>query len=260
MPDEVHDILKFAIDADLSATNIVLALSPALRDLQDTPAEWRDLTCYEVASLIPVLVHTIANLTGAIETVVADGQDNGHREKARLVQGGIRLLRQGEAAIWAAEASYELTTCMRSRSQEVAALDFPGGSLTAAPTVSITEKMRSVQRGYRVEPSPVLVEDDHPGLAADLDADADVVDGEDSEARLKAAAVAAYRFSVSAGTPLSQRKLAEMFGRSRQWARIRIAAAMTTAMAGPAGSGREKDANSAVYRLPADISTNGRKP
>jgi hypothetical protein len=38
------------------------------------------------------------------------------------------------------------------------------------------------------------------------------------------AAVAAYRLSVKAGNPLSERRLAQMFGRtSRRWARARIA-------------------------------------
>ena len=40
------------------------------------------------------------------------------------------------------------------------------------------------------------------------------------------AAVAAYRLSVTAGNPLSERGLAQMFGRtSRRWARARIAEA-----------------------------------
>jgi hypothetical protein len=40
------------------------------------------------------------------------------------------------------------------------------------------------------------------------------------------AAVAAYRLSTQAGNPLSERKLAQMFGRtSRRWARARIAEA-----------------------------------
>lgn len=40
------------------------------------------------------------------------------------------------------------------------------------------------------------------------------------------AAVAAYRRSARAGNPLSERKLAQMFGRtSRRWARARIAEA-----------------------------------
>ena len=40
------------------------------------------------------------------------------------------------------------------------------------------------------------------------------------------AAVAAYRLSAHAGNPLSERKLAQMFGRtSRRWARARIAEA-----------------------------------
>jgi hypothetical protein len=38
------------------------------------------------------------------------------------------------------------------------------------------------------------------------------------------AAVTAYRLSVQAGNPLSERRLAQMFGRtSRRWARARIA-------------------------------------
>jgi hypothetical protein len=38
--------------------------------------------------------------------------------------------------------------------------------------------------------------------------------------------VAAYRLSVKAGNPLSERKLAQMFGRtSRRWLRARIAEA-----------------------------------
>jgi len=42
-------------------------------------------------------------------------------------------------------------------------------------------------------------------------------------------AVAAYRLSVQAGNPLSERRLAQMFGRtSRRWARARIADARTT--------------------------------
>ncbi|HEY6313568.1 MAG TPA: Scr1 family TA system antitoxin-like transcriptional regulator [Streptosporangiaceae bacterium] len=43
------------------------------------------------------------------------------------------------------------------------------------------------------------------------------------------AAVAAYRLSVQAGNPLSERRLAQMFGRtSRRWARARIADARPT--------------------------------
>jgi hypothetical protein len=41
---------------------------------------------------------------------------------------------------------------------------------------------------------------------------------------VNAAAVAAYRLSLQAGNPLSERRLAQMFGRtSRRWARARIA-------------------------------------
>jgi hypothetical protein len=50
------------------------------------------------------------------------------------------------------------------------------------------------------------------------------------------AAVAAYRLSVQAGNPLSERKLAQMFGRtSRRWARARIAEAQQVLSPGLAG-------------------------
>jgi hypothetical protein len=49
---------------------------------------------------------------------------------------------------------------------------------------------------------------------------------EDGADDIDAAAVAAYRISVETGRPLSERKLAEMFGKtSRRWARNRMAEA-----------------------------------
>ena len=54
----------------------------------------------------------------------------------------------------------------------------------------------------------------------------DDVVGDDSEMDVNAAAVAAYRASLDTGAPLSERKLAAMFGKtSRRWARNRIAEA-----------------------------------
>ena len=52
------------------------------------------------------------------------------------------------------------------------------------------------------------------------------------------AAVAAYRLSVQAGNPLSERRLAQMFGRtSRRWARARIAdARQTSSIQDPPGA------------------------
>jgi Protein of unknown function (DUF2637) len=50
------------------------------------------------------------------------------------------------------------------------------------------------------------------------------------------AAVAAYRLSMQAGNPLSERKLAQMFGRtSRRWARAMIAQARQSSASNPAG-------------------------
>jgi hypothetical protein len=59
------------------------------------------------------------------------------------------------------------------------------------------------------------------------------------EGETSAAAVAAYRASLQAGRPLSERKLAGMFGKtSRRWARSRIAEArqsLTPAQRGSPG-------------------------
>jgi hypothetical protein len=57
----------------------------------------------------------------------------------------------------------------------------------------------------------------------------------DSEADINAAAVAAYRASLDDGQPLSECKLAAMFGKtSRRWARHRITEACQSPAVGPA--------------------------
>ncbi len=65
--------------------------------------------------------------------------------------------------------------------------------------------------------------------AADSCSAADESDANDESATndINQAAVAAYRASVEEGKPLSERKLAAMFGKtSRRWARNRMGEAM----------------------------------
>jgi hypothetical protein len=60
--------------------------------------------------------------------------------------------------------------------------------------------------------------------------------GEDGEQDINVAAVAAYRTSIDTGRPLSERKLAAMFGKtSRRWARSRMADARQARPATDAG-------------------------
>ena len=70
-------------------------------------------------------------------------------------------------------------------------------------------------------------------------ADSGRADTARDESETNAAAVAAYRASLQAGRPLSERKLAGMFGKtSRRWARNRIAEARHAsipALEGPRG-------------------------
>jgi hypothetical protein len=61
--------------------------------------------------------------------------------------------------------------------------------------------------------------------------------GRDSEAEINAAAVAAYRISLDNRQPLSERKLAAMFGKtSRRWARHRLAEARQTRVTAVVGT------------------------
>jgi hypothetical protein len=63
--------------------------------------------------------------------------------------------------------------------------------------------------------------------------------GEDREEDIKVVAVAAYRTSIDTGTPLSERKLAAMFGKtSRRWARSRMAEAHQVRLLATADDGR----------------------
>ena len=72
------------------------------------------------------------------------------------------------------------------------------------------------QAGQSSTPASAKHDDGVPDAAADDDA-----------------AVAAYQLSVKAGNPLSERKLAQMFGRtSRRWARARIADARQSPVGG----------------------------
>ena len=80
------------------------------------------------------------------------------------------------------------------------------------------QRSHSKREAPRQAQRPVSHPAAHPGAAAN--GQNDEVTGADA---VNDQAVAAYRLSVQAGNPLSERKLASMFGRtSRRWARTRI--------------------------------------
>lgn len=65
-----------------------------------------------------------------------------------------------------------------------------------------------------------------PSAQSAVDADVQRDDGVHEADTVNDEAAAAYRLSVQARSPLSERKLARMFGRtSRRWARARMAEA-----------------------------------
>lgn len=91
---------------------------------------------------------------------------------------------------------------------------------------SARKRRPSAQQMYQLEPPPLLVDDGSEEDGTDLGGIGTL--RHKYETDIDAAAVAVYRFSVKTGTALSERKLAEMFGKtSRRWARSRIADAQT---------------------------------
>ena len=96
------------------------------------------------------------------------------------------------------------------------------GALERGPSAGDGQPSRS-ERGERDRTwRPVSQPAAHPAATASTH-NADEVAGPDN---VNGRAVAAYRRSMQAGNPLSERKLAQMFGQtSRRWARARIAEA-----------------------------------
>ena len=89
------------------------------------------------------------------------------------------------------------------------------------PTATAGEGQRrqSEREAQRQARRPMSQPTAHPGAAANVQNDDEVTEAD----AVNDQAVAAYRLSVQAGNPLSERKLASMFGRtSRRWARTRI--------------------------------------
>ena len=107
---------------------------------------------------------------------------------------------------------------------------------------------------YRIEPPLFRQTTDDGEESADLEGDPAEAVHDD----VNAAAVAVYRFSIKAGSPLSERKLAEMFGKtSRRWARSRIAEARITTIPEPADEGGYADPGAAVTSVHTDESNSG---
>jgi hypothetical protein len=100
------------------------------------------------------------------------------------------------------------------------------------PTTTADEGQRSHsdREAPRQTRQPMSQPAAHPGPAANVQND----DGATEAEAVNDQAVAAYRLSVQAGNPLSERQLASMFGRtSRRWARTRITEARRLADPGP---------------------------
>jgi hypothetical protein len=97
---------------------------------------------------------------------------------------------------------------------------------------SARKRQPSAQDGDQLERPRVPVGDGGEEDAVDLDAIGSL--RHKYETDIDAAAIAVYQFSLKTGATLSERKLAEMFGKtSRRWARGRIAQARNSATVEP---------------------------
>ena len=153
---------------------------------------------------------------------------------ANMAQGWSRGPVGGVVAAWPAVSlvgSYELLVWLIRISGPTAggpSADHPGhGAACRAAARPVPASAADGERPWASERDtagparrPAGQADGHPGIPAS---------GQRNDEALEAsavndAAVAAYRHSVQAGNPLSERRLAQMFGRtSRRWARARIA-------------------------------------
>jgi hypothetical protein len=124
---------------------------------------------------------------------------------------------------------------------------------------SARQRGPSTQDGDQFERLRVPVADGGGEDAVDLGAIGSLRDKYETD--MDATAVAVYQFSLKTGNALSERKLAEMFGKtSRRWARSRIADAHTT-VAPPAGmpeQAGEPGRAAAVISVPAPERSTGR--
>ena len=99
----------------------------------------------------------------------------------------------------------------------------PGAGWDAGPDRSGADRMRRISG--------------HGAVACSMVTGVGVI-SEDREENINVAAVAAYRTSIDTGRPLSERKLAAMFGKtSRRWARSRMAEARQAHLLATADAG-----------------------
>lgn len=134
MPDQEHLILVLARDAEEITRDISVFFAPA-RDVIEPGADWpQDLTCAELAALMPHLRRAIGSLADVISRVVAGNQADA--EKATLVTQGARLIEQGEQAIRAGETLFGSPPSLPGIrfQRDVAAQDFPDGAAARPPS------------------------------------------------------------------------------------------------------------------------------
>ena len=162
---------------------------------------------------------------------------------ANMAQGWSHSLVGAVVAAWPAVSlvgSYELLAWL-IRTSGTAEHRAPGGYLGGAVACCAAARSAATpatgagfpRRGERGTPDqerqPAAPVAGPPAIPASGQRDQAVPDG----GAVDDAAVAAYRLSAQAGNPLSERKLAQMFGRtSRRWARARIAEARRVPSAG----------------------------
>ena len=171
---------------------------------------------------VPSLAHWLLGLgiAATLTANMAQGWSHGPVGAVVAAWPAASLVGSYELLVWLIRTSGALERepsaeyCCEDTAGEAAARSVPvaaadGGQPSQSDRRPFAQDWRP--EGQPAGPPPT------PADARDGDAAPQAAAGND-------AAVAAYRLSVTAGNPLSERKLARMFGRtSRRWARARIA-------------------------------------
>jgi Protein of unknown function (DUF2637) len=172
-------------------------------------------------SSVPRLARWLLGLgiAATLTTNMAQGWAHGPVGAAVAAWPAVSLVGSYELVVWLIRTAGEVENGLSSKTLCRCA---EGGALTLPPAAKADATENS-----RTEPSSVIREQLSACRRSGQEARNDEISSEEgADGGVNDAAVAAYRMSVQVGNPLSERKLAHLFGRtSRRWARARIAEA-----------------------------------
>jgi hypothetical protein len=183
---------------------------------------------------VPSLVRLLlgAGIAATLTANMAQGWSHGLVGAVVAAWPAVSLVGSYELLIWLIRASGTVQH-RPSAGHRCEAAPSPAALCSASLAATATEASRRGERDTPDQARPHAAEvAGPPAIPASGQRDRTVPEA----GAVNDAAVAAYRLSAQAGNPLSERKLARMFGRtSRRWARARIADARRVPSSGLTG-------------------------